>query len=176
MDVVTGGYSGTNIIDGASSGASRKIDDPSVTSASSVGRIAWLQNCGSANDKWRRHDVSRRARGIFETYVSRGVDGDGDIDLFSTRGNSGQYDGVFWLDRVRTKAQRPFFLSRPSGRKPSCTAASGQLVGVVRPRANIYCSQWERRKPLTGVRPRMGLLARLTVPRNRRSHCPRLLG
>ena len=102
-DVVTGGYSGINIIDGAYSGASRDFDDPTVTAASSVGRIAWFENPDSVDDEWTRHDVSRRARGMFDMFASRDVDGDGDIDLISTRGNSGQYDGVFWLEQVRTK-------------------------------------------------------------------------
>ena len=108
-DVVTGGYSGINIIDGAYSGASRDFDDPLVTPASSVGRIAWFENPGSVDGKWNRHDISRRTRGMFDMYVSRDVDGDGDIDLISTRGNSGQYDGVFWLEQVRTKAPASSF-------------------------------------------------------------------
>ena len=108
-DVVTGGYSGINIIDGAYSGASRDFDDPSVTAASSVGRIAWFENPDSVDDKWTRHDVSRRARGMFDMFASRDVDGDGDTDLISTRGNSGQYDGVFWLEQVRTKVPAPSF-------------------------------------------------------------------
>ena len=108
-DVVTGGYSGINIIDGAYSGASRDFDDPLVTPASSVGRIAWFENPGSVVGKWNRHDISRRTRGMFDMYVSRDVDGDGDIDLISTRGNSGQYDGVFWLEQVRTKVPAPSF-------------------------------------------------------------------
>ena len=42
-------------------------------------------------------------------YVSRDLDGDGDMDLISTRGNSGEYDGVFWLEQVRSKASGPSF-------------------------------------------------------------------
>ena len=109
QDVVTGGYSGINIIEGAYSGASRDFDDPSVTSASSVGRIAWFENPGNVNETWLRHDVSRRVRGMFDMYVSRDLDGDGDMDLISTRGNSGEYDGVFWLEQVRTQTPGPSF-------------------------------------------------------------------
>ena len=109
QDVVTGGYSGINIIDGTYSGASRDFDDPSVTAASSVGRIAWFENPGNVSGAWLRHDVSRRTRGMFDMYVSRDLDGDGDIDLISTRGNSGEYDGVFWLEQVRTTAPAPSF-------------------------------------------------------------------
>ena len=84
--MVTGGYSGINIIEGAYSGASRDFDDPSVTSASSVGRISWFENPGNVEEKWLRHDVSRRVRGMFDMYVSRDLDGDGDMDLIATRG------------------------------------------------------------------------------------------
>ena len=119
QDVVTGGYSGINIIEGAYSGASRDFDDPSVTSASSVGRIAWFENPGNVDEPWSRHDVSRRVRGMFDMYVSRDLDGDGDMDLISTRGNSGEYDGVFWLEQVRGKAPAPSFLpARKSESRP----------------------------------------------------------
>lgn len=109
-DVVTGGYSGINIIEGAYSGASRDFDDPSVTPASSVGRISWFENPGRVDATWKRHDVSRRVRGMFDMYVSRDLDGDGDMDLISTRGNSGDYDGVFWLEQVRSKKAAPSFI------------------------------------------------------------------
>jgi hypothetical protein len=109
-DVVTGGYSGINIIEGAYSGASRDFDDPSVTTASSVGRIAWFENPGRVGATWKRHDVSRRVRGMFDMYVSRDLDGDGDMDLISTRGNSGDYDGVFWLEQIRSKKAAPSFI------------------------------------------------------------------
>ena len=46
---------------------------------------------------------------MFDMYVSRDIDRDGDIDLISTRGNSGEYDGVFWLEQVRTTTAVPSF-------------------------------------------------------------------
>ena len=39
---------------------------------------------------------------MFDKFVPFDVDRDGDVDFFSTRGNSGSYDGVFWLEQVRT--------------------------------------------------------------------------
>ena len=49
------------------------------------------------------HDITRRVRGMFDKFIPRDMDGDGDIDFVSTRGNSDPYDGVFWLERVRTR-------------------------------------------------------------------------
>ncbi len=41
---------------------------------------------------------------------SRGPrDSDGDMDFIGTRGNSAPYDGVFWLEQVRTDEPRPAF-------------------------------------------------------------------
>jgi len=31
------------------------------------------------------------------------MDNDGDLDFISTRGNSFPYDGVFWLEQIRTE-------------------------------------------------------------------------
>jgi hypothetical protein len=39
---------------------------------------------------------------MFDQFVPRDMDADGDTDFVSTRGNSSNYDGVFWLEQVRT--------------------------------------------------------------------------
>lgn len=109
LDAVTGGYSGVNIVDGAYSGASRDFDEPSVTAASSVARIAWFENPGDAAGVWIRHDISRRVRGMYDMFASRDMDGDGDLDLVAPRGNSGAFDGVFWLEQVRSEVPRAAF-------------------------------------------------------------------
>ena len=49
------------------------------------------------------YDVSRRKRGMFDKFIARDIDGDGDIDLLGTRGNSAPFDGVFWLEQQRTE-------------------------------------------------------------------------
>ena len=115
LDAVTGGYSGINILAGSYSGASRDYDEPGVDAAASVGRIAWFENPGDASEAWTRHDISRRVRGMYDMFVSRDMDGDGDLDLVATRGNSGRFDGVFWLEQVRTELpQRAFTPARES--------------------------------------------------------------
>ena len=52
---------------------------------------------------WIRNDISRRKRGMYDMFLPRDMDGDGDVDFVTTRGNSGSFDGVFWLEQVRTK-------------------------------------------------------------------------
>ncbi|MCB1589496.1 MAG: hypothetical protein KDI56_11390, partial [Xanthomonadales bacterium] len=59
---------------------------------------------------WKRHDISRRVRGMVDAFVPRDLDGDGDVDFIATRGNSGRLDGVFWLEQVRTDGPQPAFL------------------------------------------------------------------
>ena len=39
---------------------------------------------------------------MFDKFIPLDMDGDGDIDFAGTRGNSGPYDGVFWLEQVRS--------------------------------------------------------------------------
>ncbi len=102
LDAITGGYSGLNILDGGYSDAARDEDSPSVTASSTVGRIAWFENPGDPRAQWTRHDISRRVRGMYDGFIARDMDGDGDMDFVATRGNSGSYDGVFWLEQVRT--------------------------------------------------------------------------
>ncbi|HEX6994891.1 MAG TPA: VCBS repeat-containing protein [Gammaproteobacteria bacterium] len=87
-DLMTGGYSLSP----------RDRDDPTPRGA--LGRLAWYQNQGDGT--WVRHDFSRRQRGMFDMFIERDMDGDGDVDFVGTRGNSGPYDGVFWLEQVRT--------------------------------------------------------------------------
>lgn len=90
MDVMTGGYSL----------GSRTSDDEDTQR--NLGRLAWYENKSRAGVAWIRHDFSRRRRGMFDKFVARDMDHDGDIDFVSTRGNSGPYDGVFWLEQRRT--------------------------------------------------------------------------
>ena len=91
QDLLTGGYS---------RGPRDRDGDPPLTT--SLGRLAWFENPGS-EQVWVRHDISRRYRGMFDAFVARDMDGDGDVDFVGTRGNSYPYDGVFWLEQRRTE-------------------------------------------------------------------------
>ncbi|MEM7371185.1 MAG: VCBS repeat-containing protein [Bacteroidota bacterium] len=92
-DLMTGGYSrGPRDHDGEVS-----LDIP-------LGRMSWFQQPSDPGDPWIRHDISRRKRGMFDKFEVRDLDGDGDLDLVSTRGNSHPYDGVFWLEQLRSTA------------------------------------------------------------------------
>lgn len=105
-DVMTGGYSGgSRTADG--------VADPTAA----LGRLAWFESLGVGR-AWRRHDFSRRERGMFDKFVARDVDGDGDIDFLGTRGNSGEFDGVFWLEQLRTQAPAPSFRRARSNDSP----------------------------------------------------------
>lgn len=91
-----------DVIVGSYSRGDRKMDEK-ITTTDALGRLAWFENIGNTNKPWIRHDISRRKRGMFDKFISLDVDKDGDIDFLSTRGNSEPYDGVFWLEQVRTK-------------------------------------------------------------------------
>ena len=100
-DLFAGGYS---------RGSRREESDTPIDSP--LGRLAWFENPGSdyaPGKDWTRHEVSRRKRGMFDQFIARDLDGDGDMDLLSTRGNSAPYDGVFWLEQVRTSKPMPRF-------------------------------------------------------------------
>ena len=99
LDVMAGSYSQ----------GSRAEDDAEVTAADPLGRIGWFENPGRVDAPWPRHDVSRRKRGMFDQFVARDMDADGDLDFVGTRGNSAPYDGVFWLEQVRSAQPRPAF-------------------------------------------------------------------
>jgi len=110
-DVMTGGYSG------ASNAASSRLEDGVADVTAALGRLAWFENRGVGVD-WVRHDFSRRERGMFDKFVPFDIDGDDDLDFFGTRGNSGEYDGVFWLEQVRTEAPVPAFAAARDEESP----------------------------------------------------------
>lgn len=92
-DVMTGTYSGSP----------RDYDGEDKTVNDSLGRLAWFEQPENPKGPWTQHVISRRIRGMFDKFAAFDPDNDGDIDFVSTRGNSHPYDGVFWLEQVRTK-------------------------------------------------------------------------
>lgn len=86
-----------------------RTGDGDVDVHDALGRLAWFENPGQAKESWTRHDISRRKRGMFDKFIARDVDGDGDMDFLGTRGNSAPFDGVFWLEQVRSDAPRRNF-------------------------------------------------------------------
>lgn len=91
-DLMTGAYSrGPRDEDGP-----HGLSDP-------VGRITWFENPDTPQGPWTQHDVSRRKRGMFDAFIARDMDDDGDVDFVGTRGNSGEYDGVFWLKQLQSE-------------------------------------------------------------------------
>ncbi|MEX0963885.1 MAG: VCBS repeat-containing protein [Pseudohongiellaceae bacterium] len=102
IDVMVGSYS-----------RGPRTGDGDVDVHDALGRLAWFENPGAAKMSWTRHDISRRKRGMFDKFIARDVDGDGDMDFLGTRGNSAPFDGVFWLEQVRSAApQRNFHPAR----------------------------------------------------------------
>ena len=102
-----------DVFAGAYSRGLRDRDDPLLRVDEPMGRISWFENPGvgspSAN-AWTRHDVSRRKRGMYDKWIMRDLDADGDLDVLGTRGNSEPYDGVIWLEQIRTEEQSPAFI------------------------------------------------------------------
>ena len=124
------GDGSADVMTGAYSRGPRAEDGPEITAADPIGRIAWFQNPGDASLTWQRHDVSRRKRGMFDKFIAHDVDGDGDLDFLATRGNSAPFDGVFWLEQVRTAEAVPAFepaRQRESEQMPLAPSARSEI-------------------------------------------------
>ena len=91
-DAITGAYS-----------RGPRDQDGDLSPSDLLGRIAWFESPEDPTQPWTRHDVSRRKRGMYDKFIPRDMDGDGDVDFLYTRGNSAAYDGLFWLEQVRTE-------------------------------------------------------------------------
>ena len=99
LDVMAGSYS-----------RGPREGDGDVDGDDALGRIGWFEHPGGDGaGVWTRHDVSRRKRGMYDKFIARDADGDGDVDFFGTRGNSAPYDGVYWIEQVRSDEPRPAF-------------------------------------------------------------------
>jgi len=72
--------------------------DPDALGGTRDGLIAWFQN---ESGGWTRHDIVRRAEGVYPAWEPRDIDGDGDTDFYGLRAGSGELDGLFWLQQQR---------------------------------------------------------------------------
>ena len=105
LDVIGGSYS-----------RGPREGDGDVDKDDPLGRIGWFEHPVSRD--WTRHDVSRRKRGMYDKFIARDLDADGDIDFLGTRGNSAPYDGVFWLEQVRSRSPLQAFTRARSDDSP----------------------------------------------------------
>jgi hypothetical protein len=111
MDIMTGGYS-----------LGSRLEDYVAEPGDALGRLAWWENNGRAEGTFTLHDISRRERGMFDMFMAQDMDGDGDMDFVGTRGNSGPYDGVFWLEQVRSTDQPTRFIRARASESPEFPA------------------------------------------------------
>jgi hypothetical protein len=99
-----------DVFSGAYSRGPRDVDGPDVGVDDPLGRICWFENPGVVrNRQWTRHDISRRKRSMYDEWLARDMDDDGDLDMVGTRGNSFPFDGLIWLEQVRTSDAQPAF-------------------------------------------------------------------
>jgi hypothetical protein len=105
-DINSDGYS--DILVGSYSHGKRDSDS-NINKYGALGRIAWFENPNDITSPWTRHDISRRKRGMYDKFIARDLDQDGDIDFLGTRGNSAPYDGVIWLEQIRSEKPRAAF-------------------------------------------------------------------
>ena len=115
-DLIAGGYSH----------GPRDQDSADVTRDDRLGRLGWLEQPADPTTAWIRHDISRRKRGMFDKFLAQDLDGDGDVDFIGTRGNSVPWDGVFWLEQVRTDEPAPSFARARENDSPEMPLPSAE--------------------------------------------------
>ncbi len=91
---------------GSYSRGSRDKDDM-FSENKALGSVAWFEKTGLG---WKKNNVLRRIRGMYDKWIPIDLDEDGDLDFVGTRGNSKPFDGVIWLEQVRSKEPIPTFI------------------------------------------------------------------
>ena len=86
-----------DIFSGSYSMGSRDKDDVNNLN-NAFGSVVWFEN---KNNSWKKNNILRRKRGMYDKWIPLDLDGDLDIDFIGTRGNSQPYDGVIWLEQIR---------------------------------------------------------------------------
>ena len=102
---------GDGLLDVVGGSYSRGPREGDVDENDALGRIGWFEHPADVTGAWARHDISRRKRGMFDKFIARDrdMDSDSDIDFVGTRGNSAPYDGVYWLEQVRSSTPHAAF-------------------------------------------------------------------
>lgn len=72
--------------------------------AAPAGSIAWFQSPGEGTGAWKRHDMVRHERGRYSDFMIYDFDGDEDLDVLGVRSDSGDLDGVFWIQQLHSEA------------------------------------------------------------------------
>ena len=99
------------------------IIDPQKTS---LGRIVWFEQGVDPRSPWQCHNVSRRARGMFDHFVPCDANNDGLVDWIFSRGNSTEFHGVYRIIQHRTKKQVPIFTPARKNDSPEVPFHRGQ--------------------------------------------------
>ena len=86
-----------DIFSGSYSMGRRDKDDVNNLN-NAFGSVVWFEN---KNNSWKKNNILRRKRGMYDKWIPLDLDGDSDIDFIGTRGNSQPYDGVIWLEQIR---------------------------------------------------------------------------
>jgi hypothetical protein len=106
-DINGDGYQ--DIFSGSYSLGSRDKDDTNDANRS-YGSVVWFEN---TIDSWKKNNILRRKRGMYDKWIPVDLDDDNDIDFIGTRGNSEPYDGVLWLEQLRSdNSETVFFPAR----------------------------------------------------------------
>ena len=92
LDLLTGGYS--------QDPRDHDVENPGLMHRGAG--LWWLEQPENVNATWIRHNISRRSRGMFDILEPMDMNKDGLMDFVGTRGNSSEFDGVFWLEQRRT--------------------------------------------------------------------------
>ena len=99
---------------------------------------------------------------MFDMWLARDLDGDGDIDMVGTRGNSYPYDGVIWLEQVRTSQPRAAFeQARDSDSQHMPLPAADTEASPAPSRSSRYCAS---AASMSGTATRMRSNSRVMSP------------
>jgi len=95
-----------------------------------AGGLFWFEQPEKPTEPWRRHNISRRMRAMFDDFVPLDLNGDDLVDLVGTRGNSGELDGVIWLEQKRSREPHQVFTQAHENDSKQLPAPSGFLRTV----------------------------------------------